>query len=156
MTTTPATTETFILCVIADALYGLRSSVVQQVDMLERITPAPNAPAFVEGVIFSRGQLIPVLNLRQRFGFERAAHDLRTRIVVVHAAGRTVGLLVDTAREFITIPANAIQPPPEVVSGLSGDYIEGVAAVGERLVLILNVDEVLNVANVAAPTREVE
>ena len=124
--------------------------------MLERITPAPNTPPFVEGVVFSRGQLIPVLNLRQRFGFERAAHDLRTRIVVVRVGGRTVGLLVDTAREFVSIPAASIQPPPEIVSGLSGDYLEGTAAIGDRLVLILDVDAVLNVANLGVPTREAE
>jgi purine-binding chemotaxis protein CheW len=150
----PAATETLILCVVAEATYGVRSGVVQQVEMLERITPAPSAPAFVEGVIFSRGQVIPVINLRQRFGFARADHDLRTRIVVIHHAGRTVGLLVDTAREFVTIPADAIQPPPEAVSSLSGDYLEGVATVGERLVLILHMDEVLNIAHAVAPARE--
>ena len=152
----PAITETFILCTVADATYGVRSSLVQQVEMLERITPAPSSPACVEGVIFSRGQVIPVINLRQRFGFARAEHDLRTRIIVVHSAGRTVGLLVDTAREFVTIPSDAIQPPPEAVSGLSGDYLEGVARVGERLVLILQVDEVLNIANAVTPAREAE
>ena len=154
--TQSATTETFILCAIAGGLYGLRSSAVLHVEMLERITPAPNAPPFVEGVVFSRGQLLPVINLRRRFGFERAAHDLRTRVVVVRATGRTVGLLVDSAREFVTIATDAIQPPPEVVSGLSGDYLEGIAAQGERLVLILDIDAVLKIENVAAPAQEAE
>src|SRR5690242_5247434 len=152
----PAATETFILCMVAETTYGVRSSMVRQVEMFERITPAPHAPTCVEGVLFSRGQVIPVINLRQRFGFERIPHDLRTRIVVIQTAGRTVGLLADTAREFATIPATAIQPPPEAVSGLSGDYLEGVATIGDRLVLSLNVDEVLNIAHLAAPAREAE
>jgi purine-binding chemotaxis protein CheW len=156
MMTSSATTETFILCVIGGAHYGLRTSMVQHIEMVERITPAPNTPPFVEGVIFSRGQLIPVLNLRQRFGFERIAPDLRARIVVVRVAGRTVGLLVDTAREFVSIPAESIQPPPEIVSGLSGDYLEGIATIGDRLVLILDVEAVLNVANLAVPDRDSE
>jgi purine-binding chemotaxis protein CheW len=86
-------------------------------------------------------------------GRDARAHHAR---IVIYSAGRTVGLLVDTAREFVTIPAGAIQPPPEAVSGLSGDYLEGVATVGERIVLILDVDEVLKIANAVTPAREAE
>ena len=88
--------------------------------------------------------MVPALNLRRRFGFEKVANDLRTRLVVVAHDGRSVGLLVDAAREFVTIPAAAIQPPPEALSGLSGKYLQGIARLGDRLVLILDVDEVLN------------
>src|SRR6185436_11949171 len=100
--------------------YGVRSSLVQQMEMVELITPVPNAPPFVEGVVFSRGQVVPVVNLRRRFGFEKVSNDLRTRLVVVAHGGRSVGLLVDSAREFVAIPADAIQPPPEALSGMSG------------------------------------
>ena len=64
--------------------------------------------------------------------------------MVVAYEGRTVGLLVDSAREFVTLPAAAIQPPPEAVTGLSGRYLTGIATVGDRVVLVLNVHEVLN------------
>src|SRR5215211_7673794 len=135
--------ETYILCELAGATYGVPSAVVQHIEMIERITPIPNAPAAVEGVVFSRGQVIPVLNVRRRFGFEPIAHTIRTRLVVIHSGGRTVGLLVDTAREFIAIPHDAIQPPPESINHLSGDYLEGIANISERLILILRVDELL-------------
>jgi purine-binding chemotaxis protein CheW len=137
------TTQTFILCELAGAIYGVPAAMVQHIEMVERITPIPNAPAAVEGVVFSRGQVIPVLNLRRRFGFEPIAHDIHTRLVVIHTGGRTVGLLVDTAREFITIPHDAVQPPPEPMNHLSGDYLEGIANISERLILILRVDELL-------------
>ena len=117
---------------LAGALYGIASSVVQHIEMVEHITPLPNAPAAVEGVVFSRGQVIPILDLRRRFGFAPIAHDLRTRLVVVHTGGRTVGLRVDTAREFIAIPRDAIQPPPETLTQLSSDYLVGIATLGER------------------------
>ena len=107
-------------------------------EMVDQVTAVPNAPPFVEGVVFSRGQVVPVLNLRVRFGFERAHRDLRTRLLVVEVAGRTIGLMADEAREFVPIPDAAIHPPGEAIGGLSGNYLDGVATIGERIVLILN------------------
>ncbi len=135
--------QTFILCELAGATYGVPSAVVRNIEMVERITPIPNAPAAVEGVVFSRGQVIPALNLRRRFGFEPIPHDLRTRLVVIHTDDRTVGLVFDTAREFVTIPHDAIRPAPESINQLSGDYLAGIATLSDRLILILRVDELL-------------
>lgn len=136
--------KAFVLFELANTAYAVASEVVQQMEMVEHITPVPDAPAFVDGVVFVRGQVVPVVNLRARFGYERAALDLKTRLVVVSRQGRTVGLLVDSAREFITLNDESIRPPPEAVSGLSGKYLAGIANIGDRLVLILNVDEILN------------
>ncbi|HKP86467.1 MAG TPA: chemotaxis protein CheW [Blastocatellia bacterium] len=141
-----AAAEPFILFELADTTYGVRSQGVQQVEMVEHITPVPNAPPAVEGVIFSRGQVIPAINLRVRFGFEKTAHDLRTRLVIVNTKGRAVGLIVDSAREFISIPSSAIQPPNETISGLKGKYLEAIATLGERIILILDVDEIIDLA----------
>ncbi len=142
----------FILFELAGTTYGLPSNSVQQLEMIEdNITPVPNAPPAVEGVIFSRGQVIPALNLRVRFGFERLPHTLKTRLAVINSAQRTVGLIVDSAREFISIPTSAIQPPNDAISGLKGKYLEGIAMLGERIILILNLDEVINVAEIALP-----
>lgn len=134
----------FIFCELAGTTYAVDSQAVQQMEMVEHITPVPNAPNFVDGVVFARGQVVPVVNLRARFGFPRAAPDNRTRLMVVNHAGRTVGLLVDSAREFVTLSPEAIKPPPEAVTGLSGKYLSGIATVADRVVLILNVDEVLD------------
>jgi purine-binding chemotaxis protein CheW len=90
------------------------------------------------------------VSLRARFGFARAAYDLRSRLVVVRAQGRTVGLVVDSAREFASIPADAIGPLPEGVGGLSGQYLRGVAQRGDRLVLIVDVPELLAIDAVPA------
>src|SRR5262249_30720981 len=136
--------ETFIIFELAGTTYGLRSSVVQQLEMIEHITPVPNSSPAVDGGVFSRGRVIPTLNLRVRVGFERKPIDLRTRLMVVSLDKRTVGLIVDTAREFISIGSDSIQPPNETISGLSGKYLEGIATLGERIILILNLDEVIN------------
>ena len=83
------------------------------------------------------------MNLRARFGFAKAPYDLSTRLLVVHDSGRSVGLLVDAAREFVPIDPASIQPPGAALTGLSGRYLEGVANVGDRLILVLNLAETL-------------
>ena len=138
--------EPYILFELAGTTYGVASRTVRQVELVEQITPVPNAPPAVEGVIFSRGQVIPAVNLRVRFGFEKTPHDLRTRLIVVHAKSRLIGLIVDSAREFISIRSSAIQPPNEAISGLKGKYLEGIATLGERIILILSLDEVIDLA----------
>ena len=138
--------ETYILFTVAGTTYALPSRDVKHMEMLEGVTRVPNAPAFVDGVVFSRGQVVPVVNLRVRFGFERAPYDLRTRLIVVQSAGRVLGLVVDSAREFVNIPPDAIQPPHEALAGMSGRYVEGVASVGERLILTLDLSRILKFA----------
>jgi purine-binding chemotaxis protein CheW len=128
----------------------VRSQQVLHMEMIEHVTPVPNAPHFVEGVVFSRGQVVPVINLRARFGFERAPITLRTRLLVTQSDTRRVGLLVDEAREFIAIAEAAIQPPNQAITGLSGQYLEGIATLGERIVLILNIREVVESVPTAA------
>ena len=136
----------FILFELAGTTYALHSQVVQQMEMVQEITPVPNAPNFVEGVVFSRGQVIPAINLRVRFGWEKVPYNIRTRLIVINVNNRTVGLITDSAREFISIPDEAILPPPEAISGLSGKYLAGIAMLGERLTLILNAEEIINLA----------
>lgn len=135
---------TYILFVVAGATYALRSVDVQHMEMVEDITPVPNALPYVDGVVLSRGHVVPVVSLRVRFGFERVERGVRTRLLVVDAGGgRRIGLLADEAREFVPIPDDAIQPPHEAVGGLSSNYLEGVATLGDRIVLILNVRELI-------------
>jgi purine-binding chemotaxis protein CheW len=139
-------TETYILFTLAGTTYAVRTRDVQHMEMVEEITPVPNAPAFVEGVVFSRGQVVPVLSLRARFGFERIAPDIRARLLIVQADGRTVGLLVDSAREFAGIAADAVRPPQDALSGLNGRYLEGIAMLNDRIVLVLDLAAVIDVA----------
>jgi len=144
MSNTTNEAEPFILFELAGTTYGVRSRFVQQMEMIEHITPVPNAPPAVEGVVLARGQVIPALSLRVRFGFQKIAYDLRARLVVVSSGGRTIGLIVDTAREFVRIPAGTIEPPPEAITGLSGKYLEGIATINGRMILVLDLEEVID------------
>ena len=143
--------RTYILLSVAGTTYALLSHQVRHMEMVDQVTAVPNAPPFVDGVVFSRGQVVPVLNLRVRFGFDRIPRDLRTRLLVVEVAGRTIGLLADEAREFVPIPDASIHPPSDAIGGLSGNYLDGVATIGDRIVLILNLNHVIEaVPGVAA------
>jgi len=155
MMQTNAPMESYILFELAGTTYGLRSQEVKHMELVEQITPVPNAPPFVEGVVFSRGQVIPAINLRLRFGFPRQAHDTRSRLIVVDAGQRSVGLVVDSAREFRSLPAESIQPPNESIAGLSGKYLRGIAIIGERLILLLEIKEVLTLVDNGQEALEV-
>src|SRR4051812_49761086 len=103
--------DTYILFTVAGTTYALRSRDVAHVEMFEQVTAVPNAAPFVDGVVFSRGAVVPALNLRARFGFERAPYDLATRLLVVHAGGRTLRLVGGGARGVAAVDP-APRPPP--------------------------------------------
>lgn len=142
-------TDNYILFTVAGTAYALPSQDVAHVEMVEQITRVPNAPPFVDGVVFSRGQVVPAINLRARFGFERVPLEVGSRLLVVHSRGRSVGLLVDSCREFMTVPAAAIHPPGEALVGLSAQYVDGVATMGDRLIVLLGLDRLLGSTELA-------
>jgi purine-binding chemotaxis protein CheW len=145
--------ETYVLFELARTTYGLPTREVQHMEMLEHITPVPNTSPSVEGVLFSRGQVIPAVNLRVRFGFPREPHTMRSRLIIVQVRQRLVGLIVDAAREFSSIPAEAIRPIQEAITGMEGNYLKGIASLGERLVLLLDLEATLNLgAAIQVPT----
>lgn len=144
--------DTYIIFELDGAAYAVKSSNVLHVDMLEHITPVPNAASSVDGVVFSRGHVIPAINLRTRFGLPRQAHTQKTRLVFLKVRERVVALIVDSAREFQRIPADTIRPIQDTLVGIQGNYVEGVATVKNRSVLILDVGAVLTIEEITPPT----
>ncbi len=137
--------DNYIVLSLAGTPYAVPTRDVAHVELIEQVTRVPNAPPHVDGAVFSRGAVVPALNLRARFGFERTPYDARTRLIVVQRQGRMIGLVVDSAREFLAIPDSIVHPPNEGLTGLSGRYIRGIATLGERMILILDLDEVLKI-----------
>jgi purine-binding chemotaxis protein CheW len=146
-----AKAESYVLFELAGTLYGIPSQSIRHIEMFEHVTLVPNANPAIDGVVFSRGHVIPALNLRVRFGFPRENNTLRTRILFATVHDRTVGLIVDTAREFRNLPADGIRPIEETLTGINGKYLKAVTKVGERLVLILDLEAVLNVGDIQLP-----
>lgn len=144
-------TNTFVIFELNGAVYALRSSDVQHIEMLEHVTPVPNTVASVEGVVFSRGQVLPAINLRVRFGLPREAPTPRTRLIFLNVQQRLVALIVDSAREFQRIPPEEIRPIQETLTGISGNYVAGVATNKGRNVLILDVGAILTMEETTLP-----
>ncbi len=123
--------------------YCVDISKVREINRLVNITHIPESPPFVEGVINLRGQIIPIIDLRRRFGLveDSKKNAQETRIMVVETNGTLVGFIVDAVREVLRIPSDQIEPTPDLVtSGIDRKYIEGVASVNDRLLIILNSD----------------
>ncbi|MDI6799699.1 MAG: chemotaxis protein CheW [Actinomycetota bacterium] len=136
--------EQIVVFKIANEVCGIDISKVQEIIRMQPITEVPKAPEFVKGVINLRGKVIPVIDLRERFGFEASEDTKSTRIVVAEVGSDTAGMIVDAVAEVIRVPLTAIEPPSHVVEGLGSDYLRGIGKVDERLIILLNMEKILN------------
>jgi len=129
---------------IGDEEFGVEILKVQEIIRMLEITKVPKAPPFVEGVINLRGKVIPILDLRKRFGLQSRSHDKNTRIIVIEINSMIVGFIVDSISEVLRLPANTVEPPPPVVAGLDSDYISGVGKLEDRLLIMLDLNRLLS------------
>jgi purine-binding chemotaxis protein CheW len=130
---------------VGDEEYGLEILRVKEVIRIREITRLPKAPRFVKGIINLRGDVIPIIDLRDRFGLEHAEYTAMTRVIVVDVENKLVGMVVDAASQVVRIPVDQIDPPPPIVGGLSAEYIKGVGKLDDRLVILLNIERILTV-----------
>ncbi|HIE12855.1 MAG TPA: chemotaxis protein CheW [Desulfotomaculum sp.] len=135
--------EQVVVFQLADQTYGMDIAAVSEIIRMEKVTYVPRAPEFVEGVINLRGRIIPVIDLRGRFGLKGAEHTRQSRIIVVEMAGVTVGLIVDAVLEVLRIPAESIEPPPAMVDGVDVAYLRGIALFDGRMIILLNLEKIL-------------
>ncbi|MBU5673058.1 chemotaxis protein CheW [Paenibacillus brevis] len=125
--------------------YGIEVDKVQTIERMMPITRVPKTFSFVKGVINLRGVVIPVIDLRGRFGLPEAEYTDQTRIIIVVANEMEVGFIVDSANDVIDLDSDSIDSPPDVVGGVKAKYLHGVARISEeRLLVMLNLSEVLN------------
>lgn len=129
---------------IGDEEFGVEILKVQEIIRMLEITKVPKAPPFVEGVINLRGKVIPIIDLRKRFGLASRNHDKNTRIIVIDINSMIVGFVVDSVSEVLRLPANTVEPPPPVVAGLDSDYISGVGKLEDRLLIMLDLNRLLS------------
>jgi purine-binding chemotaxis protein CheW len=125
--------------------YGVDISKVREINRLTEITHVPKAPTFVEGLINLRGTVVPIIDLRKRFGIEPAGEEKQQRIIVVDIGGRTIGVIVDSVSEVLNLAAEAIDEVPATIScGVNQRFLTGVGKIGNRLMLLLDLDSILS------------
>ncbi|MCC8194106.1 MAG: chemotaxis protein CheW [Deltaproteobacteria bacterium] len=138
---------------IGEEEFGVDILKVQEIIRTMEITKVPRAQDFVEGVINLRGKVIPIIDLRRRFGFSSKEHDKHTRIIVIEINNMIVGFVVDSVSEVLRIPAATVEPPPPVVAGVESEYISGVGKLEDRLLILLDLDKLLSGEDMEALTQ---
>lgn len=139
---------------LANEYYGVDIAAVESIIKMQPITAVPQAPEFVEGVTNLRGSVLPVMDLRKRFGLGSREQKTETiqddkRIVVVSMDGMKIGMIVDAVSEVLRVQEEAIEPPPPMVTTINSAFITGIAKVGERLIILLDLARVLTVSEKA-------
>ncbi len=129
---------------LGEEQFGVPIGAVQEIVRLPDVTPVPEAPWFVEGVINLRGRIIPVIDLGRRLRLPDRPRTRKTRILIVETDRRQVGLIVDAASEVLRLPPNAVEPPPPMISGIGVEYITGVGKLGDSLLVLLDLGKVLH------------
>jgi purine-binding chemotaxis protein CheW len=133
---------------LAEEQFGVDIAAVESIIKMQAITQVPQAPAYIEGVTNLRGSVLPVVNLRRRFGLAMAAEETSStekerRIIVVALGDTKVGMIVDAVSEVLRIPEEAIDPTPPLVTSVNSVYITGIAKLDDRLIILLDVGKVL-------------
>ncbi|MBI5213042.1 MAG: chemotaxis protein CheW [Nitrospirae bacterium] len=123
---------------------------VQEINRMKEITRVPNSPAYVEGVINLRGKVIPVVNIRKKFGLPEKENDEQSRIMIIDIQGITMGLVVDSVSEVLRVPSNIVEPTPPMASNISTEFIRGIAKLEDRLIILLDMDRLLGKAEETA------
>jgi purine-binding chemotaxis protein CheW len=129
---------------VGDEEFGVDILQVHEINRMSDITRVPKAPDFVEGVINLRGKIIPIIDLRKRFGMPTVERDKNTRIIVVDINGQTIGFIVDSVSEVIRLPKENIDDAPDLVTGIDAEYIRGVGKMDNKLLILLDLDKILS------------
>lgn len=126
-------------------LFGLNVSTIREILEFTKITKIPQMPDYMIGIINLRGKVVPVIDLRAKFGMDRIEETIESCIIVVEISvetAATFGLLVDNVQEVIDIPENEILPPPKIGNKLKKNFIEGMSNQADHFVILLNIDEI--------------
>lgn len=137
----------YVVFTLAEAQYALPAELVLQMETFTGATSVPGAPSYVAGIVTVRGRVVPVVDLRVRFGLPPAELTLDTRIIVTESDGRVVALRVDSAREVLKLDEERQQPAPAVISERASGFVHAVHALGNRLLQIVNLPKILGETN---------
>jgi purine-binding chemotaxis protein CheW len=128
---------------VGSASYAVPADQVLHLESFEAATHVPGAPPYVAGLVQVRGRVVPVVDLRARFGLPPIEHALDRRVVVVQVGTRVAGLLVDSAREVVQIDEGAYEKPPEIIEEQASGFVNGVATAAQRLFLLVDVPRII-------------
>jgi purine-binding chemotaxis protein CheW len=131
---------------LSDEQYALDILEVKEIVRLHTITPVPRSPVWLKGIVTLRGVIVPIFDLRSRLGLAEIEYGPETRIIVVYRGEEFAGLIVDRITQVMRLPVETIEPPPQTIGLVEAEYLRGVARFRDRLVILLNLPRVVEVA----------
>ena len=129
--------------------YGIDILRVQEIRAYEKATRIPNTPAFIKGVINLRGIIVPVVDLRMKFGLETAEYNEVTVLIVLNLGERTIGVVVDKVSDVLALGAGDIRPAPEFTSSVDNAFVRGLATLDQRMLIIADIERLMTGADMA-------
>jgi len=136
--------EQVVVFTLANECFGVDVAGVQEIRRVPEMIHVPRALPYVEGVMNLRGAVVPVVDLCQRFGFSSSSRTRASRVVILDLAGQTIGVIVDSVSEVLRIPGDAVEPPNAVVTPEGDGFVRGIARLGDRLIMLLDLDRISN------------
>jgi purine-binding chemotaxis protein CheW len=133
-----------VLFELGKEVYGVDISVVIEIIRMQPITKVPKAPFFVEGVINLRGKVIPIVDMRKRFGLPKAEQNKDNRIMVLDSGGQNIGIIIDAVTEVLRIPSDSVEPPSNIIVSAASDYLLGIAKHDKNMIILLDMERVLS------------
>ncbi len=133
--------SSYTVFTVAGEEFGIEVDRVVEIVRPQKITPLPQAPPFINGVINLRGVVMPLMDLRKRLNVEPSSK--REKVIITRMHGEKIGLLVDTVKEIINIDDKQLASPPSIFKGLKPEYLRGIGKIGDRLIVILHIDNLL-------------
>jgi purine-binding chemotaxis protein CheW len=143
MQTKPDSALEFLSFKLGNEEYGVDIQKVQELRGYSAVTGLANAPAYIKGVVNLRGVIVPILDLRIKFELGEPSYDQFTVVIIMYLAGSQVGMVVDSVSDVITLSADQIKPVPALGAGLHTDYMVGVGALDERMIILVDIDKLL-------------
>ncbi len=136
--------------------YGVHIGQVQEIIRMTNITHLPQTESYVKGVINLRGNIIPIIDMRTKFNMDSLDYSELTRVIVVNMSDKLVGMVVDSVARVLELPEKEIEEAPEIIHGLSREYIDGIGKLDEKMIIILKVDKVLSAEEIASLSKQAE
>lgn len=146
-------TDQYLTFIVANEEYGVDILRVQEIKGWDKATPLPNTPEYIKGVINLRGTIVPIIDLRRRFGLEQMSYGPTTVVIMLNVIGprgqRIVGVVVDAVSEVYNVAAADLKPAPEIGQGICSDVVKGLATVENKMLILLDVDALMSDSDVA-------
>jgi len=138
----------YLTFILSDEEYGVDILRVQEIRGWESVTTVPNAPDYIKGVINIRGTIVPIVDLRMRFGMEQLEYGPITVVIVLKVIGenreRVMGIVVDTVSDTYDVPEDSIKPAPDFGEKIEVNFVKGLATINEKMLILLDIDQLLN------------